>query len=107
MIIIPLFLIIAGVIALIVYNSTLRGFLEAQNSLMSRQLDLIMGDTCFTTDAFTKERVDWYFDKIEEYSSELLDNDTPVDTQALEEFKKTDKGTVEQIEKAPKTCSLP
>ena len=106
MIIIPLFLIIAGVIALIVYNSTLRGFLEAQNSLMSRQLDLIMGDTCFTTDAFTKERVDWYFDKIEEYSSELLDNDTPVDTQALEEFKKTDKGTVEQIEKAPKNVQF-
>jgi hypothetical protein len=106
MIIIPLFLIIAGVIALIVYNSTLRGFLEAQDSLMSRQLDLVMGDTCFTTDAFTKERVDWYFDKIEEYSSELLDNDTPVDTQALEEFKKTDKGTVEQIEKAPKNVQF-
>ena len=106
MIIIPLLLLTAAVIAVVVYNSTLRGFLEAQDSLMSRQLDLVMGDTCFTTDAFTKERVDWYFDKIEEYSSELLDNDTPVDTQALEEFKKTDKGTVEQIEKAPKNVQF-
>ena len=102
MIIIPLFLIIAAVIAWIVYNSTLRGFLEAQNSLMSHQLELILGDTCYTTDSFTKERVDWYFDKIEEYSDKLLEDDKNEDRQAMENFKQTDKGTVEEIEKLPK-----
>ncbi|MBQ1902975.1 MAG: hypothetical protein II168_01275, partial [Ruminococcus sp.] len=102
MITIPLFLIIAGVIAWIVYNSTLRGFLEAQNSLMSHQLELILGDTCYTTDSFTKERVDWYFDKIEEYSAKLLEDDKNEDKQAMEDFKQTDTGTVEEIEKLPK-----
>ena len=102
LIIIPLFLLTALIIAFVVYNSTLNGFLEAQNSLMSHQLELILGDTCYTTDSFTKERVDWYFDKIEEYSAKLLEEDKNEDKQAMENFKQTDKGTVEEIEKLPK-----
>ena len=106
LIIIPLFLLTALIIAFVVYNSTLNGFLEAQNSLMSRQLEVVLADTCFSTDSFTKERVGWYFDKIEEYADEILSSDEPTDQQALDKFKETDTGTVEQIENAPKSVQF-
>ena len=42
--IIPLFLLTAAVIAFVVYNSTLKGFLESQNTNMNRQLLLAQLD---------------------------------------------------------------
>ena len=99
LIIIPLFLLTAAGIALIVYNTTVKGFLEAQNTLMSRQLMTILNDTCAVTNTLTSERVDWYFDKLEEYKAKILEADDEKVSDELINFYKTDTGSAEDTEK--------
>ena len=103
MIVIPLFLLTAAGIAVVVYNTTVKGFLEGQRSLMSRQLENIVDETCVETNTFSSEKIDWYFDKLEEYGSKVLSTDNEGSEDELYKFYETDTGSVSDVMNAPES----
>ena len=105
-VIFPLFLLTAVLIAFVVYNSTLNGFLESQNSHMTRCLAVMITDLGAVTDKLVASRTDWYFDKFEEYTRRIFKAPDGEQLREYAEYKKLDDGTLEWLEQAPEAVQF-
>ena len=83
-IILPLFLMMTAAIVWTVYNSTLDGFLEAQNDHI-RELAVESVDSCFTflNDRYTPEEQEWFLTRTEK---EPFDYDEPLTGEELHQL---------------------
>ena len=104
-VIFPLFLLTAVLIAFVVYNSTLNGFLESQNSHMSNQLRLVEVDLMSAIEG-SNSRVDWYFDKLEKYAGRVYEEPSAEQLKEYEKYIELDDGTLEWLEKVPESIQF-
>ena len=95
---IPIIIAMMGGILYIVYDSTVKGFLDAQNGMMTKKLTDMGSDTVWDI-----ELSDWCFDYFNEHPEIIYDTEINVDDNEFSAYFDADNAwTVEWVESAPK-----
>ena len=91
MIVLPLFILMTVSVALTVYNSTVNGFLEAQNDHIEDVMTQTLSYLSFVSgDAFDDDSKEWMFRQMEEYRIDLNDDQTDEGHEKLAEYLQAD-----------------
>ena len=86
-IVMPMFILMAAAVAWTVYNSTLNGFLEAQNNHIEDVMTQTLNYIPFVSgEALDQDSKEWMFQQMEKYRIDLHDEQTDENTEKLQAY---------------------